>query len=252
VLTVGIDLASLPVHSASCCIEWQDGRAAIVELEVDVDDRRIFKFIATAQKVGIDAPLGWPVAFVDAVNGHSQDGSWPPDYVHGEGTSALRFRRTDQWVWKTLGMPPPLSVSTDRIALPAMRVAALLASLDPRVPLDGHGVVVEVYPAAALRRWGLRSRAYKGKVHAQAREDLVALLRERTAGWFTMEEHHAQLCRSVDDAFDAVVASLVARAGSLGLIEPVPLVDQALARREGWIAVPTLGSLDELAAGDPR
>ncbi len=49
-------------------------------------------------------------------------------------------------------MPQPLSVSTDRIALPAMGAASLLSRLPERAPLDGSGVIVEVYPAAALHQ----------------------------------------------------------------------------------------------------
>jgi hypothetical protein len=50
----------------------------------------------------------------------------------------------------------PLSVSTDRIAYPAMRIARLLGAVAGE-PVDrtGAGRIVEGYPAAALRVWGL-------------------------------------------------------------------------------------------------
>jgi hypothetical protein len=49
-----------------------------------------------------------------------------------------------------------------------------------------------------------------------------------------------------DDAFDALIASLVARANALGLCGPVP--DECLdeARVEGWISLPEAGSLAKL------
>ena len=55
-----------------------------------------------------------------------------------------------------------------------------------------------------------------------------------------------------DDAFDAVIAALVARAFSVGEVEPIPPEDRGVALREGWIAVPYAGSLSLLArsAGD--
>ncbi|MCO7202637.1 hypothetical protein NH287_03815 [Microbacterium sp. CnD16-F] len=41
-----------------------------------------------------------------------------------------------------------------------------------------------------------------------------------------------------DDAFDAVVAALIARAHALRATHPVPPARTAQARREGWIALP--------------
>jgi hypothetical protein len=62
----------------------------------------------------------------------------------------------------------PLSVSADRIAHAAFRCAGLLArlaALGEPVDRAGSGVVVEVYPAAALRRLGLTHRGYKSRDH---------------------------------------------------------------------------------------
>jgi hypothetical protein len=47
--------------------------------------------------------------------------------------------------------------------------------------------------------------------------------------------------RASDHAFDALVASLVARAASLGRTTVPPPGDVALAQMEGWIHVPTCG-----------
>ena len=56
-----------------------------------------------------------------------------------------------------------------------------------------------------------------------------------------------ELCLASDDAFDALVAALVARAVAAGLVEPIPGEERAAARKEGWIAVPREGSLERLA-----
>jgi predicted nuclease with RNAse H fold len=241
-ITSGVDLASQNARTAACVVVWSQDVGRVTELAVDVSDVAIVKILAEVDKVGLDVPLGWPIAFARAVARHSEDGSWPPDYEHAD-TTAYRYRRTDLWVWKTLKTSPPLSVSTDRIALPAMRAAALLARLPDRVPRDGSGVVVEVYPAATLRRWGLPWRQYKGAEHSEARRSLVSRLLEETKDWLFMAESHLDRCRSSDDALDALIAALAARAAALGLIEPIPTGDQAAATREGWIAVPTEGSL---------
>ena len=51
---------------------------------------------------------------------------------------------------------------------------------------------------------------------------------------------------SDDNAFDALVAALVARAAAIGETIKIPKKHLEVARREGWIALPTEGSLDRL------
>ncbi len=249
-ITAGVDLSSQTAGTASCVIEWSPGRAIVTHLKVDVDDRAITALIRSVDKLGIDVPLGWPLAFAKAVAQHSSQGSWPVDYAHADAL-AYRYRRTDLWVWKALRTSPPLSISTDRIAIPAMRAAAVLSGLGQKVALDGSGVVVEVYPAAALRRWGFAWRGYKRKEQADARRLLVERVLGQTAAWLGVAPAESELCLASDDAFDALVAALVARAVAAGLAEPIPAEESAAARKEGWIAVPREGSLDLLAHGLP-
>jgi predicted nuclease with RNAse H fold len=245
--TAGVDLSSQAAKTATCVIDWSDRRATVVELVLGVDDDSISELITRVDKLGIDVPLGWPIAFAEAVVDYSVDGSWPTEYRHTDN-ARYRYRRTDLWVWKNLGTSPPLSVSADRISLPAMRAAALLSHVAQHSARDGSGVVVEVYPAAALRRWGLRSRQYKRKENLDARRELVASLLAETT-WLSIENSGVDLCIDSDDAFDALVAALVARAAAMELVEPVPGEDLTSALREGWIAIPTDGSLSRLAVG---
>jgi predicted nuclease with RNAse H fold len=247
-ITAGVDLSSQTEHTASCVVDWSDGGATVIDLALDVGDDAITDLITKVHKLGIDVPLGWPVAFADAVARHSRQSGWPVDYAHSD-TSAYRYRRTDLWVWKALKATPPLSVSTDRIALPAMRAASLLSRLPERVMLDGSGVVVEAYPAAALRQWGLTWRGYKRKEKSDARRALVEDFFRQTASWLVIGEAGVDRCLASDDAFDALVAALVARAAAVGLVSAVPEEDRGFAQREGWIAVPTAGSLSLLPAG---
>ncbi|MEO6713138.1 MAG: DUF429 domain-containing protein [Mycobacteriales bacterium] len=77
----------------------------------------------------------------------------------------LANRETDRAVHQAVGLWP-LSVAADRIGLAAMRAAGLLADLaDAGRAVDraGTGVVVEVYPAASLKVWGLPHKGYKGQ-----------------------------------------------------------------------------------------
>jgi Protein of unknown function (DUF429) len=109
--------------------------------------------------VAIDAPFGWPVPFVEAVERHRAG------LPFGDTPSrSLRLRTTDQ----SIEGRPPLSVSSDRIAAVAFRAARLLDALGG-VRRDGQDRVIEVYPAAALRRWKLELPGYKRDAGLRAR-----------------------------------------------------------------------------------
>jgi predicted nuclease with RNAse H fold len=252
VITAGVDLSSQDAGTAVCVVEWREEsraahrRGSQVRLWVGADDAQVTEVVARSEKVGIDVPLGWPVSFAEAVAGHSCNGSWPPDYRHDDAVN-YRLRKTDVWCWKQLHMPPPLSVAADRIAIPAMRAAALLSRLPQRPVRDGSGRVVEVYPAAALRRWGFVSRGYKRDAGSSVRAGLVDKFVAATQSWLHLSEDQDRLCRASDDAFDALVAALVARAAALGLVEPVPEEHRDQAKREGWIAVPLADALGRLS-----
>lgn len=244
--TLGIDLASQAASTVACAIDWTHGAASVSFLEAGVDDGRALALIAEADAVGIDAPFGWPLPFVKLMRRHHE--------VSGEGTEwtparrdALRFRRTDLLVRDRLGRWP-LSVSSDLIAIVAMRCAGLLDRLGI-VDRSGDGRVFEVYPALALACWQLPSRGYKSvrnrEFLAEVLEGLLAACR-----WLTLPPEVAEQCARSDHAFDALVASLVARAGAVGLTERPGTADLAHARVEGWIAVPRPDALAHLATAD--
>ena len=186
----------------------------------------------------IDCPR--PDAFVDFVAAHrSGHVALPRDGTETGWRRELTMRRTDLFVRDKLRLVP-MSVSADRIAHVALRCAVLLAKLAASgrpVDRSGAGPVVEVYPAASLRGWGLRHRGYKQPgppdVLATAADDLLA-----AAPWLDCGPHEETIRRS-HDAFDAVVAALTAWAASRGQTCPPGQDDLAAAATEGWIAVPT-------------
>lgn len=243
VITAGVDLAAQPQRTAVCRIDWADGRATVAELRArDVEDVQIAGLISTADWTGLDVPLGWPDGFIAAVSAHHAAMPWP-----GGAPAALRMRATDQWVHRRTGRWP-LSVSTDRIGVPALRAARLLARMPAAADRSGRGPVVEVYPAAALRIWGFDARRYKRVAGAAARRVLVRSFRAQTNAWLEMGDEAWAACEAGDDAFDAVLSALVARAAACELVDACPAELQAVAAREGWIVLPLGGSLSRLAS----
>ena len=245
--TLGIDLSAEPTKTAFALIRWSEHSATIERLEVGADNQTLMPLIERAEKVGIDCPLGWPIEFLTFVTGHCTRALNPHAGERIPGRDRLAFRETDRHL-RERGLGQPLSVSTDRVGRAAMRVAGLLAAIESdtaeRVDRSGSGKIVEVYPAAALKQWSIQAAGYKTD-HSRLCS-LVDGFIERTASWLSMSDDYRNLCKRSDDAFDAVIAGLNARAATLpgGVITPVDDQHEAAAI-EGWIAVPT-GTLDDL------
>ena len=239
-VTLGVDLASQPKRTATCLLHWERGSARVEALSIGATDADLLELFGRAAKIGIDAPFGWPAPFVRAVARYSASTVWPAAEVH-----RLRFRRTDEVAREKLGRWP-LSVSSDKIAITAMRAVRLLAetaATGETIDRSGGGRFVEAYPAVALSLWGFPSRGYKEAKGSAVRARLVSDLAERTADWLALSRNDWARCRASDDMLDALVAALIARAAAIGRCEPIPSGDQALATEEGWIALPQPESL---------
>jgi len=240
VLTVGVDLAAEPVRTALATVAWDGGTAVITELIRGAGDDVILAALADADKAGIDCPLGWPAAFVTFLTDHQAGHvAIPGDLTGQQWRRQLAWRLTDEVVRQQTGLIP-LSVAADRIGHAAMRCAGLLAKLASQGrPVDrgGAGAVVEVYPAASLKCWGLAYRGYKQPRNAQARGALMDDL-QAAAPWLAPGRYQG-LCRTSHDAIDAVVAALTARAAAQGQATRPDDKQEAVARSEGWIALPT-------------
>ncbi len=164
------------------------------------------------------------------------------------------IRRMTNWEVHRATQQLPLSVSTDRIAYPTMKIAALLP-----LPRDRtrESVVVEVYPAAALHRWSLPRQRYKrarlgkgggvgGGVVCLGRADRAPHLvrRDRRMGrpWFT--GHAAPACcgDARGGAEEYVVYRPTTRADSSGgLTRDKPAGRKGRASR--WSLTPAASSL---------
>lgn len=291
----GLDLSTDPAKVWWAIVDWSGGRPRLSSLtcaaelpEPPRDDDALAEQIAGAlaafdpgpQRVaGIDAPLGWPRAFVEAVRGWQESA-----HPRLRKSESLRLRPTDQFVKAATGHTP-MSVSTDRIGSTALLTATLLSRLtehrgteilDRASASEG---IAEVYPSAALRCWttaGGEPLPIAGyKTEPEARALLVEILSEVVA--CTTEQRGAMVAR--DDALDALLCALVARAVATGNtlsvqqpvtpeLLPLPSGDPATAERrreqraaraelmrlagrehaarEGWIHLPVAGPLSAL------
>ncbi|MEH3053386.1 MAG: DUF429 domain-containing protein [Patulibacter minatonensis] len=261
---LGLDLSTDPRKAWWCELAWpaSGGPARIVDLAqahghgarddaslARVLSARLAAFAPTPDRVaGIDAPIGWPEAFVEAVS----------DWMSGERPrlrkrTELRLRPTDRFILEATGLTP-MSVSTDRIgstALLCAQVLSELAELTGRDVLDrarAQDGIAEVYPAAALRLWSvgdgqpLASAGYK--TEREARERMVAQLGEVVqadddAVWESL--------RATDDALDsllcALIAGSVARGATFSVDSPV---------HAGDLVPPSTRVADPLAALEAR
>ncbi|MDR6414565.1 DUF429 domain-containing protein [Pseudarthrobacter sulfonivorans] len=240
--TLGVDLAAAARKTAVAVLEWDAGTARLVHLALDVDDREIVELFGSSSMTGIDCPVGWPDAFLPFLAGHlNLDARSVLEHDGIEGRRLLAYRDTDRFVTGHTGLIP-LSVSADRLAHPAMRCAVIQAKIaaehGPQAR-DGSGRLAEVYPAASLKVWGLLARGYKGRGAPEA-ERLGVILEHLAAAapWLDLAGSEDRLAAS-DDLFDAVIASLTARAAAVGQTLHPPETHAAAALTEGWIHVPS-------------
>ena len=226
-ITLGIDLSSQPTNTAVCRIKWtDDGTAIASKPEGRCDDLTLDKHISEADVVGIDAPFGWPMAFAASV------GSWTAQIWTVDLRDRMRFRTTDIATHQRTSLWP-LSVSSDRIALPAMRAMALLERHGV-TDKSGDGRFYEVYPAGSLACWNLPRRGYKrGPEALGKRKQILEGIRRR----FPEMTIPSNYCDN-DHALDSLLAAITARMAKLGSTI-VPDAPQLVAARvEGWIHLP--------------
>lgn len=245
-LTLGVDLSTDPRSTGACLLGWTPGGVEILRLapeqpggELGLEE--IVSMIGRADGAGIDAPFGWPEQFVRAVSGWESMEPWT-----AIGREPLRYRATDLEV---RGKPRlPLSVSTERLGATAMYCASILSRLKDVDRSGASGEVAEVYPAAALHKWGLTGSGYKAGAE-DARELRIAILSglmKGLGGALDPGKEREMRLAGEHDMLDALVAALVARAVQLGkTARPATAERRRLAAIEGWIHVPDC-ELDEL------
>lgn len=237
--TLGIDLSANPAKTGACQIDWDAGAVAFIARPTG--DEPLVAAAVAADMTAIDVPLGWPDGFIEAIVAHRAGEGWPPvGRTPPQDRLPLRYRTTDLVV--QVSGARPLSVSSDRIGVAAMRGARLQHLLVAAgVPVDRSGLtgrVIEVYPAAALRFWGLVSSTYKGRKNAEVCRLLATDLASRCGSLASVAAACLDGCD--DDGLDAFVCAVIARAAIAGHTTRPSTEHLDAARREGWIHVPTV------------
>lgn len=205
ILAVGVDLAVDPIDTGLCVIERADAGAIAVFDRSKRSDEGLAAVIDSVAEVGasvaIDVPLGWPRAFHEFMNASDPVGVISR-YRADEKPRfrRLRYRATDvelrdRFRSSAVGHRMyPLSVSTDKLGAATMRWFAIRAFLR-----CGTAHVIETYPAAARRVWGIRPPVRPGEFGLKA----LAVLDHRGRPTARSLNGHEN---------DALIAALVAAA----------------------------------------
>ncbi|WP_109471972.1 DUF429 domain-containing protein [Ornithinimicrobium cavernae] len=242
-VTWGLDLSTDPHKCAAVAIRWHPDRAEIVAVRTPLRPGEIVDLIASETgPFAVDVPFGWPDTFVQFLAEHQQGAQQPPGDRDAWRISTLARRLTDE---RLRHIALPLPASFDRLGRTAVMWSAIEHDLRAQgVVIDRSGTtgrVCETYPKALQVSWGL------GKVKLS-----LDLLR---AAFPFLEVPEAMAGRlATDDARDAVVCSLAARARELGLTDLPAAEELDQARREGWIHITSVspsGLLRSAPSGRP-
>jgi hypothetical protein len=253
--TLGINLSAAAKFTSLVAIEWKDEGAWITEVVVDLEDDELVGYLSSGDRTGVYAPFGWPVAMVEAVASYTNGDEW-----QRASRRQFRHRQTESFVHDVLQGEAdqelwPQSVSCDRLALQARRMAQLREQLftetGARFDRAGGDRILEVYTPGASLLWGLASHAENGlEIPPDASEKPGLLFIERieaAAPWLHWKEGKRGVCLKHEHTSDALLAALVARAAELNLTIGPENGDLDIARREGWMHLPSKDSLPALA-----
>jgi hypothetical protein len=117
----------------------------------------------------------------------------------------------------------------------------------------GTGILVEVYPEGALRKWGLElPTSYKGSGAVGLRRRILgAVVSEIDKSHpLHISDEFRDLCGKNETALEAFISTLVARLAALNATEDWPEgVDVEILMREGWTHLPPESGLQRLWVG---
>jgi predicted RNase H-like nuclease len=228
---IGLALGSLSDNS----VEIQDATLCTLERSAAMVIAGWLKDGEGPALIALDAPLGWPKPLAESLI-HHRAGEPIRTPAH-----AMFRRETDQFIHREIGKTP-LDVGADRIARTAHAALQLLATLRDELSLDiplawdpadvSTVAAIEVYPAATLDVYGIRSTGYKKPEQIAERQEILDALRSRhkLTKWNSVPD----LCKT-SDLLDAAIC-VVAGQDFIKQRAMNP-ENRELAESEGWIWV---------------
>lgn len=223
---VGIDLATESKRTGVVLLDVSEGiaSASLPPSGFIANDDGLKHLVDSTTIVGLDAPLGWPTEFVEAMVQHDGFNGWPnPSGLNEiELRRLLCRRRTDREVHAQVGLTP-LSVSANLLGAVAMRGAVLQflwsqawVRFEPR---DGSGRLIETYPAATMQQWKLKSEGkYKGGSSPEKKEEqrkcrgqILQNIVDQSSPWLTLGAVKQKAIDS-DHVLDGLLCALTALA----------------------------------------
>ncbi len=239
VTLIGLDAASQPKNFGFAVGTAIEGRL-VLESAGCLDQPGAIESIARAITrrprcvIAVDAPLGWPALLGKALAEHRAGQSLK------FGKDDIFKRVTDRRIAERLKQHP-LEVAADKIARAAHSALDVLTKLRlaTALPLqllwpgesDASGVI-EVYPAATLRAFGLPNSGYKEPKDVARRQELANAIAVSVSGI------HG-LVHSKADVFDAALCAWSALGFLAGRCVPPSVEELDLAKHEGWIWAPS-------------
>ena len=214
IVVIGVDCAAQAKNIGVAVGESAGGRCRVRDVFKCSQTSDLIDRVASVLKrspralLALDAPLGWPMVLISALQGHRAGRPLGPN------ADLLFCRDTDREIRARHGLKP-LDVGADRIARVARSALELLEGLrsasGEEIPLlwqhglQGRAGAIEVYPKATLKAHGLPFSGYKGKGsgHREVREDLATALAQRIAPDLDLAALIAD-----DDKLDAAVCVL--------------------------------------------
>lgn len=245
----GLDVSTDPRKTVAVALDWAGGDVKVGEIRPKQGVAEILTLLREQDYavLAADVPFGWPTEFASLVAAH-QEGHLAA-WQHLPGQNQARTWRTTQAAHRVTDIAlhrheqikrMPLSASFDRLGATAAMWALIEADMSSEVMIDRSGtyeastgpMIIETYPAAQLAAWGRPGRTKPDW------SELQSLL----PGLEVDPDDEVILLKS-DDARDALICAVSARARALGRTLEPDQDEVGAARREGWIHV----TLDDYA-----
>lgn len=235
---IGVDCATQKKKTGLSLATYEEGQCCLQEARTGEGEKSVAEIISDWLLEGetfllaLDAPLGWPVHLGEELHSHQAGES-----IYVEPNKLFR-RMTDKYVKGKIGKVP-LDVGADRIARTAHTALSLVGELRELNGMElgvawdpfkvDKGAIIEVYPAATMKTYGIINSGYKDAGKESLRESMLQDLK----GYIEIDTSLDTVLVSNADVLDSAFCVLAGIDFLKGQVY-MP-ADKQLVRTEGWI-----------------